>query len=473
MFRVRKRKWNFMLPLSIISVVMIMIAVFFHLTSRSIVTLSKNNLALRSMNCADQLDRWTNSVITELEIYKQTIEDNFNDDDAALDKFLSTIYQKHPAYPMGIYIGDESGYYGDSSGWIPGEDWVLEERPWYIDGRESTELVFGEPYVDSMTKSLCISASVKMEKPGVTRVMSADVYLDYAKELVTNIAENANVDGAIFVTEEKRIIIADSASSESAGKYLRDGTEMHNCLNTLLDEPGSQHETKSGGETYYVNVQQMDSTGWYLITYVKKQTLLRYLRIVELYMALAAVIASLLLTLITMWFADKFGDMQKSAKTDKLTKILNRGGFEDLVEHLLKEQVDQGILLIMDMDNFKSINDNLGHPEGDKVLTEYAQLLENFFNRRNEIVARLGGDEFAVYIRQDLSEENLRDMLNRFQGKMKQCFDRSYEEYHLSSSIGAAYVKPGMTYTELYKLADEALYEVKRTGKNRFKIVKK
>lgn len=470
MLKKGKRRWSLTLPLSIISIVAIMVAVFFMLTSHSIVALSRNNMALRSECCADQLDGWTGSVVNELSIYKQTIEDNFSGDDAALDKFLSTIYRKHDAYPMGIYIGDETGYYGDSSGWEPGEDWVLEERPWYIDGKESSELVFGEPYIDSMTGSLCISASVKMDVPGVNRVMSADVYLDYAAKLANDLAGASDVvDGAVFVTADDRIIIADS-DDHAPGSNLQDQDGFYQQLDTVLDASSSRHTLHCGGIVYYVNVAQMDTTGWYLITYVRKHTLLAYLYRVEMYMAAAAFLAAVLLTIVTLKYAGKFNVVQRSASTDTLTGVYNRGGFEERVAAAMEENPDRGILLVMDMDNFKAINDNLGHPEGDSVLLSFARLLDAFFNRRNEIVARIGGDEFAVYIGQSMDEECLRAMLYRLQERVRDTFS-GYEAYHLSVSIGAACRKPGMGYEELYKLADKTLYDVKRNGKAQFSIV--
>ncbi len=127
----KKTDWNLPLPFTVIPVVLVLIITFFLLTSNSIISLSKKNMSLRSDNCASLLDTWTGKVMGELDIYKQIIEESSMNDEE-IQKFLETTYETHDEYPMGIYIGDTDGVYLDASGWIPGDDWVMEERPWYI-----------------------------------------------------------------------------------------------------------------------------------------------------------------------------------------------------------------------------------------------------------------------------------------------------------------------------------------------------
>ena len=66
----------------------------------------------------------------------------------------------------------------DASGWVPDADWVLTQRDWYLEGCEHQELAFGEPYYDSQTGQVCVSASVRMDYDRAVRVMAVDVYLD-------------------------------------------------------------------------------------------------------------------------------------------------------------------------------------------------------------------------------------------------------------------------------------------------------
>lgn len=466
-----KKKNNLNMPLtfSVISIVLAMIITFFLLTSNSIIALSKNNMSLRSDNCANLLDTWTDKVLGELEIYKQIIEET-GMSDKELQKLLETTYETHDEYPMGIYIGDTNGAYLDASGWVPGDDWVLEERPWYITGKDSTSFVFGEPYPDSMLGKMCISASARMDYPDAIRVMSTDIYLDYAQSLVTKISNDENIDGAFFVTGYDNLIIADSEKF-SSGDTLENGSEFYRKTDALLKSGKTgQEQIKSDNQTYYVCITKMKSTGWLLVTYARKNLILKDLYKVEMVMFLVAAAVAVILIIITQSFSGRMSNMQRKSRTDKLTGILNREGFDEAVKSAMQKFPGQGALLILDMDNFKSINDMLGHPEGDRALVMYASLLEQFFNRKNDIVARIGGDEFAVFIGGDVNMNSLGTLLRRFMNRMNEAFRKEYEDFNISSSIGAAFNNINTPYQELYYLADEQLYEVKRTGKNRFSI---
>lgn len=464
------RRTDRRLIFSIVLVVLVLTVVFTGITANALVSMCRQNMTLRSENCANQLDSWTDGVIGELEIYKKTIEDNYSDPDK-LREYLHSTYGANSAYPMGIYVGDDSGMYADASDWVPGPDWVLEERPWYIAGKDSTDFVFGQPYCDSMTNKMCISASARLKCEGVTRVMSIDVYLDYAKGLVLDIAKNSNIDGAMFVTDTDRMVIADS-QQYSAGKILGEGNSFWKQLDSLIEgEKLSINEIKYDHVTYYVNLTRMESTGWYLVTYVKKSTVLHDLYIVVSVMMLVALAAFVVIVLISKRFSVRMQSVRKKTKTDVLTGIPNRDGFEELIDSIFAENDSKGVMMIFDMDNFKTINDTFGHPEGDKVLIMFGELLERFFNRRNNAVARIGGDEFAAFIGRGISYDALFTMLERFFDQVRDTFDGEYKDYHVTVSIGAAFAgNNASSYKELYKKADEALYEAKRAGKNRFKI---
>ena len=159
---------------------------------------------------------------------------------------------------------------------------------------------------------------------------------------------------------------------------------------------------------------------------------------------------------------------QYSASMDKLTGLLNRSAFESLIKNRLAKNPNTGILLIFDLDNFKTINDTLGHPEGDKVLQLFADCLRINF-RKNDIIARLGGDEFIVFIDSNLPFEMLKAKLDFLLGQIRRQLQFYYDNYNVSTSIGVSYVdNRTFTYTDLYKCADTALYVAKDLGKDQY-----
>lgn len=163
--------------------------------------------------------------------------------------------------------------------------------------------------------------------------------------------------------------------------------------------------------------------------------------------------------------------VQKKSRTDFLTGLLNRSGFEDTVKNSLKMQPQKGILCICDMDNFKLVNDTLGHPVGDKVLKQFAELLKESFSEC-AVIGRIGGDEFVIFISDDLTSVELSERLEKFVCKVRDAFEKEYPDMNLSSSIGASMADSGINdYISLYKSADSALYKVKQSGKGGFTII--
>lgn len=166
--------------------------------------------------------------------------------------------------------------------------------------------------------------------------------------------------------------------------------------------------------------------------------------------------------------------LQYNAERDSLTGLYNKGVTAQKIEEYLELDVarqKKSALLIIDVDNFKSVNDHLGHTFGDAVLSDLStKLTANF--RGEDIIGRIGGDEFIVFLK------NTPDMNLIYKKAAAICssFRNTYKgnddlEYAISASIGIAlYPMHGKTFEELYKSADIALYNSKNEGKNIYKI---
>ncbi len=458
---------------AIVPIVLLMIVIFFSLTRNEIISLSKDKLALESKNYADDIDRWADRILNELEIYKSLV-DEMGMEDGRTFEMLKTSCGAHESYPYGLYWGDENGNYFDSSGWEPEDDYIVTERNWYKEGRQHEEFVFGEPYVDAMTGTACISVTARADASTAVGVLSADVYFDYAQRLVEEITDG-NTENAFFVTGGSRIIVADADESK-IGISVRDedNSLLYRNINGLLDE-GKTGQSLLKGEKglYYVDVNKVGGTDWYFVTWMSKKEVLRDLRRIEAVMLIVAAASVALLVFLTIKFAKEMGRNRIRAKTDSLTGLLNRDGFREGMSASLKNGPDCGILLFMDIDNFKLVNDQLGHPVGDKVLSGFAGILEDYFNRSKDIVARIGGDEFAVFVGRGVNGSEAEEMLRKFLVLFHSVFDEGYRKQQLSVSIGGVFASEECTYEDLYRSADNALYEVKNRGKDGFYITDK
>ncbi|MEG1847550.1 MAG: GGDEF domain-containing protein, partial [Lachnospiraceae bacterium] len=132
----------------------------------------------------------------------------------------------------------------------------------------------------------------------------------------------------------------------------------------------------------------------------------------------------------------------------------------------------QALLFLIDIDNFKKINDTMGHAFGDEVLKTIGAKLKMEF-RKSDICGRVGGDEMLIFLK-DIEDGRLQCEAERVIAIYKNFGVGEYVKYTVTASIGAAvYSRDGKTFEELYKAADQALYRAKRNGKNQLMFYKK
>lgn len=167
-------------------------------------------------------------------------------------------------------------------------------------------------------------------------------------------------------------------------------------------------------------------------------------------------------------------DLKVKAEKDALTGIFNKGATEQLIKQRLeidsKDASKLHALMIVDLDNFKEVNDVLGHATGDQVLIEAAgKIAANF--KGSDIVGRIGGDEFIVLMRDINAIANTDVLATRLCRELKKTLPSSSGDITVSSSVGISiFPYHGATYEELFEKADRALYTAKANGKDGYRI---
>ena len=161
------------------------------------------------------------------------------------------------------------------------------------------------------------------------------------------------------------------------------------------------------------------------------------------------------------------------AHVDPVTGLANRHAFNDRISFAIREAErfsEQLALIILDLDNFKQVNDTLGHHAGDELLRLIAQLLVRTL-RRDDFIARLGGDEFAVILRNSPSREEIEQICSKLVNAFAQPTRVGQQDFFVTASIGLAlYPEHGRDANELSRHADTAMYQAKQGGKNSFAI---
>lgn len=156
--------------------------------------------------------------------------------------------------------------------------------------------------------------------------------------------------------------------------------------------------------------------------------------------------------------------LKEKACLDSMTGFYNKMITKRLIDEWLLCADHQHIhaLMLLDIDNFKVLNDEKGHYFGDEVLINFTKEIRKLF-RSSDILGRIGGDEFVIFMK-DASEYKIKE-------RAAQICEFSYQDIHISVSIGVAYAfKEGDNFEALYVKADQAMYQVKRTGKNGYRI---
>ncbi len=161
-------------------------------------------------------------------------------------------------------------------------------------------------------------------------------------------------------------------------------------------------------------------------------------------------------------------DIKSKSLQDALTGLWNRAYTEEKVGELIKEGV-KGALFMMDMDNFKAINDNYGHIAGDNTLRMFGKTLEKYA-LDGDIVCRIGGDEFMTFVVGETSKSALSNHAADIIADMAHYLDEECKfDTNSSVSVGIAqFPEDGADFKTLYNAADKALYHVKQNGKNAY-----
>ena len=312
---------------------------------------------------------------------------------------------------------------------------------------------------------------------------------------VKRVNENAVLVASFYATELESVFEHPGGLADMTVELIDDNniaiySSMDGKTGTMI---GADISERVSG---YVSATLMDNDylltvtpcgdNWRVVSSIPTEIILKEKNTVQLYIlfigALAALIAiglSMILSFDVSSSVDKtVTSLNKKADIDQLTGVFNKRAFEVRADSILKQASDDGsyAMLLIDIDDFKSVNDTFGHAFGDKVLAGVGETMRNIF-RTEDCLGRIGGDEFCVFmsVKGTMTPEERLRLVNRKCDELCKAL-RKHEmvgdkEYSGSASVGVAiYPENGKSFNDLYKAADSALYGSKRTGKDGYTI---
>lgn len=193
-----------------------------------------------------------------------------------------------------------------------------------------------------------------------------------------------------------------------------------------------------------------------------------------LFMGSFCILVLLLLLYIVVRNNQEKAELVRSAQKDALTGVYNRENTQKVIDAIQREKAPEGFhgFLILDMDHFKEVNDVYGHVMGDNVLKMLGGFLKEQF-REQDVIGRIGGDEFVILLCNIGSRENMESRIKKLHEKLREIRMEGMGEHTFTFSAGIAFApQDGDTFMELYQKADFALYQVKRSGRDGYRIYK-
>ncbi|MBQ4466572.1 MAG: GGDEF domain-containing protein [Oscillospiraceae bacterium] len=237
-------------------------------------------------------------------------------------------------------------------------------------------------------------------------------------------------------------------------------------------------------DEYLVSINTC-SDDWYVVCSVPTRIILEEKYQIRMLIYAAAAVAALIAALLGMVLSvrltkpvERFvSSLDTKARTDQLTGILNKLSFEESTAHRLENEIHTipHALILLDVDDFKGVNDNLGHAYGDQVLSSIGSMLRATFSTE-DYVGRVGGDEFCVLLNTQPAEgksyeDHVREKCDAVCESFRHHYTGDDGKYKISASIGCAvFPQHGENFQSLYKSADEALYASKHRGKDTYTI---
>lgn len=462
-------------------VVIVIMVMFFNFSNRT----KREAMETFESDMTEIADRYALKVNSDLQMLQvagetsmQVIEAYEKVNPPVVEHLLRSLVDNTTAFNA-IYCSDD-GRGVDKTG-TPRE---MIEFPYYLIVKNAAEprYIYLENDGISEGSAILLIIPAKEEKKG-------KLLMYYPLERIKSLAKmNMEFDSESFVAfinvDGTIIQRGDIASSFLAGGNLWENIDSYSSNAVTKAKVRIQNmnsgclEAESGEEERTLIYSPVKINEWALVigvnqSYVDKREMQMWNNTSRMLYQLLAVVVIFLCTLMginvisKIRSTEKNKELQEKADTDLLTGLYNKLATERRIKEYIEENPESlAMMFVLDIDNFKKVNDTMGHAFGDEVLRSLGKQISSVF-RVTDVVGRTGGDEFTIFLKNLKDDANTLKEARKLSNFFKEFVTGEYVKYSATASIGVAvFPAHGKDFETLYKSADKALYKAKQRGKN-------
>ncbi|MDD6326725.1 MAG: GGDEF domain-containing protein [Lachnospiraceae bacterium] len=342
-----------------------------------------------------------------------------------------------------------------------------------------------DPYQSSETGTMIMTVFVPVKKSPQIRTLYLSIAIEDLRKLGIYELLRGKINVHLLKADSENFITCISSGEDTAGnwnnlllqqKYFtyNAGYSYHDWVKDMrAGKKDGQFSAQIRGEDCTIAYRSISGMpNWYVIVELANKNISNVTQNFSIWGGIYGGILvgfTILYMLFILLLEKKDKKLYMGLSTiDSLTEILNRRAFQNAVEAELSKKTP-GVFLFIDVDNFKRYNDQYGHSNGDLCLKHIAKAMHQCFPAET-LLGRYGGDEFVVYLKA-ASSSQVSVYMQAFRKAISPLILPTGEEVPVSVSAGgASFPEQGKDYVSLCRSADAALYEVKQTGKDAFKM---
>nr|WP_298143033.1 sensor domain-containing diguanylate cyclase [uncultured Pseudomonas sp.] len=390
-----------------------------------------------------------------------------------ITRYLQEV-QEHYGTVTSFFISEQSRTYYQAKGVLKQIDKAEPRDAWYFRVRDMQapyEINVDVDMANQDRLTVFINYKVFDYQHRFIGATGVGLTVDDVVELIDTYQQRYN-RSVFFVDPSGHVVLTGTSGGAMGAKAGQTLGELPG-LSSLMpqSEPQSGNfQYQENGRNHFLNVRFIPELNWYLFVDKHENGALAGIR-TSLYLNLLVclLVTAIVVTIVGVALRRYQARITALATTDQLTELLNRRGFDLLANQALQEtRRNQGELcaLLLDLDNFKELNDTHGHQAGDQVLRGFAHNLRDDL-RQSDILCRWGGEEFVLLLK-DTSVEQARVLAQKIRRQTEQSeFHYNGSALHITTSIGLAQLHAEESLEQLLLRADRALYRAKQGGRNR------